>query len=119
MSFDSDDLARRAAQRLGAELEPRLPGAVEAKLRAGGEPPERFEPVSLAVSLATLVISAAKLGWDVYRDLTKDKKAAPAADVVARQLRIKLELGEGVSTEQRDMVIAVVVDELAKRPPES
>ena len=37
--MSSDDVARRAALRLGDELDRQLPAMVEAQLQGGGEPP--------------------------------------------------------------------------------
>jgi hypothetical protein len=109
----SDDIARSAAQRLSAELDRNLPAMVEAELR-GGKPPERFEPLALAIAFAALVVSASQLAWNVYRDLKKERKAAPDRDLVARQLRLEIKLDGKVTEEQRDKIIAVVVDEMVK-----
>ena len=117
MRSSVDDIARSAAQRLSAELDRNLPAMVEAELQ-GGKPPERFEPLATAIALAALVISASQLAWNVYRDLKKDRKAAPTPDMMARRLRLEIKLDSSVSEEQRDKVIAVVVEEIVKAPPE-
>jgi hypothetical protein len=118
MRSSVDDIARSAAQRLSAELNRNLPAMVEAELQ-GGKPSERFEPsLATAIALAALVVSASQLAWNVYRDLKKDQKAVPAPDLMARRLRLELKVDGNVSAEQRDKVIAVVVDEIVKRPPE-
>lgn len=117
MRSSVDDIARRAAERLGPELDRNLPAIVEAELQ-GGRPPERFEPLGTVIALATLIVTAAQLAWTMYRDVKKDKKAAPAPDLMARRLRLELKIDENVSAEQRDKIIAVVVDEIAKAPPE-
>ena len=117
MSLLADDIARSAAQRLSGELDRNLPAMVEARLQ-GGKPPERFEPLATAIALAALVVSASQLAWNVYRDVKKDKKAAPATDLMARRLRLELKIDDTISAEQRDKVIAVVVDEIVKAPPE-
>ena len=116
MSSMPDEIARRAAQRLSGELDARLPAAVEARLQAG-EAPQRFDPLALSIALAALLVSAAKAAWDIYRDVKDDAKPAPA--VVERRLRIELHLDPNISTEQRDKVIAVVVDEVAQAAPNS
>ena len=118
MRSSVDDIARSAAQRLSAELDRNLPAMVEAQLQEG-RPPERYEPLVIGIAFATLVVSASQLAWDVYRDLKKDKKAAPAPDLMARRLRLELKIDETISAEQRDKVIAVVVDEIVKASPES
>jgi hypothetical protein len=112
-----DESARRAAQRLSADLDQNLPAAVEAQLQAGGNVPERYEPATL-IALAALVLNVAKFAWDIYRDRKKDTGRAPSADALARTIRLELTADEGVSIEQRDKIIGVVVDELLKEPPE-
>jgi hypothetical protein len=62
---------------------------VEAELQAGGKGPERFEPGTL-IALATLLLNVAKFAWDIYRDRTKDTKAAPSAEAIARTIRLEL-----------------------------
>lgn len=112
-----DDIARSAAQRLSAELDRNLPAMVEAQLQ-GGKPPERLEPLTIAIALAGLVVSASKAAWDVYRDLKKTQKTALAPDLVARRLRLELNVDGNISAEHSDKIIAVVVDEIAKASPE-
>jgi hypothetical protein len=111
MPSSPDNIARRAAQRLGEELHVNMPAAVEAQLHTG-KPPERYEPVTLAIALASLVVSASKAVWDVYHDVKKDRKEAPAREVAARRLRLELTLDENLSIAQRDKVIAAVLDEI-------
>src|SRR5258708_32965261 len=96
-----DEIARRAAERLGPELNPNLPAIVETQLQ-GGKPPEKYEPITIAIgiALASLVVSASKAAWDVHRDLKKNQATAPTPDVMARRLRLEIEIDERVSTEQ-------------------
>ena len=114
--MSSDDIARQAALRLGDELDRSLPAVVEAQVQAGGTPPQRYEAAT-TIALASLILSATKFAWDIYRDLKKDTKAAPSPDVIARRMRLELNVAEDVSVERRDRVIAVVVDELMEQPP--
>lgn len=116
MSDAYDDIARRAAQRLSGDLGQNLPATVEAELQAGGKGPERYEPGTL-IALATLLLNVAKFAWDIYRDRKKDAKEAPSAETMARTLRLELKSYEGVSIEQRDKIINVVVEEVLKKPP--
>jgi|SRR5262252_3506 hypothetical protein len=67
--MSSDDLARRAALRLGSELDRNLPAAVEAHIQGGGAVPKRFDP-GTTIALAALVVSVAQLAWNIYWDLT-------------------------------------------------
>ena len=113
-----DEIARRAAQRLSGDLDHNLPATVEAQLQAGGRAPERYEPATV-IALAALVLNVAKFAWDVYRDRKKDAAVAPSAEAIARTIRIDLKADEGISVEQREKVISVVVDELIKAPPQS
>ena len=114
--MSSDDLARRAALRLGDELDRNLPAAVEAQVQWDGAVPQRYEP-GTTIALAALILSAAKFAWDIYRDIKKDSKAAPAPEVIARQMRLKLDVAEEIDVGRRDRVITVVIDELMKQPP--
>ena len=41
----------------------------------------------------------------------------PSAEAIARSIRLELKSYEGVSTEQRDKIINVVVEEVLKDPP--
>jgi hypothetical protein len=115
--MSSDDLARRAALRLGDELDRNLPAAVEAHIH-GREIPRRFD-AGTTIALAALILSAAKFAWDIYRDLKKDAKAAPAPEAIARRMRLQLNVADEIDTGRRDKVITVVVDELMKQPPEA
>ena len=76
-----------------------------------GAPPACYDAATL-IALAALVVSAAQLALDIYRDRPKDAPP-PAPDSVARQLRLTLTV-EGVTEAQRDRVIAVVVEEAGK-----
>ena len=114
--MSSDDLARRAALRLGNELDRDLPTAVEAHIQAGDAVPKRFD-AGTTIALAALIISAAQLAWDIHRDLKKDSKPAPAPEIIARRMRLELNVAEEIDVGRRDRVITVVVDELMKQPP--
>ena len=116
MSAVPDDIARRAAARLGSELDPKLPAAVEARLHAGNAP-QRFDPLSVSIALAALLVSASKAAWDIYRDVKDGAKTPPAPAVVERRLRIDLQLDPNIPAGQRDRVIAIVVEEAAQAAP--
>src|SRR5215831_671883 len=116
--MSSDDLARHVALRLGSELDRNLPAVVEARLQGGSEAPKRYEAAA-TIALATFILSAAKFAWDIYRDLKKDSKAAPPPDVIARRMRLELNVAEEIDIARRDKIITVVVDELMKHPPEA
>jgi hypothetical protein len=80
----------------------------------GSAVPKRFDSIALLVALAALIVSAAKAAWDVYWDLKSEGKKAPAREVVERRLRIELQPEANVSIEQRDRIITVLVDEVAR-----
>jgi hypothetical protein len=69
--------------------------------------------------LAALILAAAKFAWDIYRDLKKDSKSAPVPEVIARRMRLELNVTEEIDRKRRERVIEVVVDELMKPPPEA
>jgi hypothetical protein len=98
--------ARAAARRLEAEGQLGLEGEVEAVLAArdSSSPPRQYlDPVSLA----SLIVGIASLAWTVYTDLRK-RTAHPAADVVARTVRVRLRDG---GQDPPDHVVDVVVTE--------
>lgn len=113
--MSSSDVARAAAQHL-TDLAPTLPALVEARLQTGNNPaPGRFDPtLTLAISLTSLLVSTAGLAWTIYKDLKKDA-LAPAPEVMARRIRIEVEVPLGVSDQQRDRIISVVVDETIRQ----
>ena len=113
MSDTPEDIARRAAGRLAQEIDPALPAVVEGQLRGGGgaEPPVRFLEPATTIALAGLLVSLASLAWTIYRDLKKDA-AAPSPDVLARRLRLDADLPQAVTTERRERLITVVVEEV-------
>jgi hypothetical protein len=113
MTDTPEDVARRAAARLAREIDPALPAVVEGQLRGGGgaEPPVRFFEPATTIALGGLLVSLASLAWTIYRDLKKDA-AAPAPEVLARRLRLDADLPEAVTSERRERLIAVVVEEV-------
>ena len=78
-----------------------------AERRGGGARPPRERPVLDPVSLGALVVSAAQLAWTIHRD--RNRKAPP--DVVAHEVRMRLEAPADVTTEQRDRLVEAVVRE--------
>ena len=112
MSDSPEDLARRAAARL-AETDPALPAMVERCLRAGddaGETHRFFEPAT-AIALGSLLVAIAALAWAIYQGLKKETPT-PSPEVLSRRIHLKVELPAGVTEDQRDRQITVVVEEL-------
>ena len=92
-------VARQAAKKLA----PHAPGVrsdVEAALdrRSSGQ---YLDPVSLGA----LVVSAAQLAWTIHRD--RERKAPP--DVIAHEVRVRLEAPADVTTEVRNRLVEAVV----------
>lgn len=103
------DASRAAAQRLGDEYGPNVAVDVEEALyvRGASRSPDRYlDPVSLG----GLIVSVATLAWTVFNDL-RSKAAKPSPDVVARQVRVRLETPDSVTPAERDRIIDVVVSE--------
>ncbi len=98
--------ARAAAQQLQAEAGPGLVAEVEAVLatrESPSAPPQYVDPVAMA----SLIVAIASLAWTVYTDLKK-RTAQPAAEVVARTVRVGLrDQGQAAA----DHVVEVVVTE--------
>ena len=113
MPDSPEDVARRSAARLSGEIGASLPAVVERELQAGDEEqPAKYEPASL-IALAGLLVSIASLAWTIYRDLKKETDK-PSSEVLGRRVRVSVELPEGVTAEQRDLMIGVVVEEVVE-----
>ncbi len=111
MTIPQEEIARLAAAKLSATMNPALPQLVEGVL---AEPqakrdPEMFDAAT-AISLASLVVSMASFAWAVYKDLKKDSQQ-PDQTIIARKTRLKFENTEGLSIQDRDRLIEVVVEE--------
>ena len=99
--------ARAAARQLHAEAGPGLVAEVEAVLatrESPSAPPQYADPIALA----SLIVAIAGLAWTVYNDLKK-RTAKPAAQVVARTVRVsRRDQGQA---DAPDHVVEVVVTE--------
>ena len=118
------EVARAAAERLGAELgEGRLPVEVERRLHGGaGEDDgaggtrgtgQYFDPVSVA----GLVVSIAGLALAVYQELRK-RNDVPPTEVIERRVRIEareLPGSAALPAGQQNRIVAVVVEETVRR----
>ena len=112
----AEDIARRAAGRLAADFGPALPALVERELQAPDTGPQRYLGVETAIALAGLLVSVAQLVWQVYRDLSQNRSEA-SPEVLARQVRLKVELPAQATAADRDRMITVVVEELLVQTP--
>ncbi len=120
-------IARRAAQRLAADLGADLPALTERVLAEGGAadldgPQAQRYDAGLSVAAAAGLIAAAGLAWKIYRDLKSDAQQKAQQEqqqqqpvlrtVVQRRLRVHFGEVNHLSTGQRDQVIEVVVEEI-------
>ncbi len=120
------NVARRAAERLAAELGADLPALTE-RVLAEGEADRRDAQAQrydagLSIAIAAFVVSAASLTWTIYRDLRKDAQQKAQQEpqqqqpvlrtVVLRQLRVRYREVDHISTGQRDRILEAVIDEV-------
>ena len=103
-------IARKAALRL-TSIDPSLPQQVEAVLAGGGEatPPDQYDAATV-LGLAALVVAIADFAYTVYQDMKKSSPE-PKQEVVARRVRVQIGEVQGLSPEDRDRVIDIVVEE--------
>jgi hypothetical protein len=107
MSDPISTVARAAAQRLEPETTPGLVAEVEAALATRTSPSAPSQYVD-PLALASLIVTIASLAWTVYGDLKK-RTAQPAAEVVARTVRVTLrDTGQAAAP---DRIVDVVVTE--------
>src|ERR1700733_15154313 len=107
MDNTSESVARRAAVRLAASLDPNLPAFTERALAEDDAPRATTRSafdITTGIALSYLLLNVVKFGWDAYRSLQSDrererekKEKAEADDRELRQLlilRMRLNLGE-------------------------
>ena len=113
MDPEAEALARRAAERLAAQLGTDLPANVEAALQGAAGAPQRYEAATL-IALAALVLNVVKFAWDLRKDMRAAAAPPPSPEVIARRIRLEVALPNGVSAVQRDQIVTVVMDELSR-----
>lgn len=102
--------ARTAAEHLAIDLGAGVVVQVEEALNqraATGRPPHYHDPISLGA----LIVSAATLAWQIYRDLKQRQGEPPSSDAVAQTVRVELRDYDETDATQRDRIIDVVVTE--------
>jgi hypothetical protein len=119
MDEAAKDVARRAGAKLLSEYGPALPAFVEQELQNPSAGPQRYTGVETTIAIASLLVSVAQFAWQVYRDLKKDRAEAVSKEVLARELRLKMEVPPQVTTADRDRLIGIVVEEVLTPPPEA
>jgi hypothetical protein len=122
-----ESVARRAALRLAASLDPNLPALTERALADDGAPRETTRSafdITTGIALSSLLLNVVKFGWDAYRSLQSDrakeretKEKAEADDSELRQMlirRMRLNLGEprSLTVAQRDLLLETVAEEI-------
>ena len=106
-------IARAAAARLAASVDPNLPQLTERVLAEADHPEQqtRQYDVSIALAAAQLIVGIAALAWTVYWTLKKEAKA-PSREVLARKVRIEAVERFGGPDGRGQEIIEVVVEEL-------
>ena len=108
------DIARAAAGHVAGEPEPALVQDVEIALRARDDAARPESYVLDPISLGSLIVAIATLAWTVHNDL-RNRSSRPAAEVVARTVRVRLDDDGAVDGPERDRIIEIVVDETIRR----
>ena len=106
--------ARAAAAILAPDLGPHLPAEVEAALAARDarqRPGQYLDPVSLA----SLIVSIASLAWTIYNDRRTQAPDPPAADSLARQVRITLRDQDVSLPPGTDRITEIVATEITRQ----
>lgn len=119
MTTPHADAARRAAARLAPDFGPDLPVFTERAL-AGQESiaPRRSYEAGASLAIASILVSLAQFGWQIYRDLKEDREKKEEADrrqmiqVLVRRMRLSLDAPQGLSVQQRDRLLEVVAEEI-------
>ncbi|MCW5700558.1 MAG: hypothetical protein KIT00_12025 [Rhodospirillales bacterium] len=106
--LDPDDVARQAAQDLGAEMDPGLPACVQNILTHSPS----SDPGSLinADSLGAFIVATARAGVRIIADL-RENLAPPGHALVQRRLQREMGIDEGMSPDH-DTVIDTIVETL-------
>jgi hypothetical protein len=112
------DAARAAAALLAPDHRAALPAEVEAALAARGtsqRPGRYFDPVSLA----TLIVAIASLAWQIYTDQRNRTPDPPAADTIARQIRITLRDQDTALPPGTERITEIIATEIIRQtnPP--
>ncbi len=104
------EIARRAAAELGPEVEI----AVERLLHGDTDRrPAQFVDLGIAVKLGEFLLKVVDFAWKIWRDRRGDTQAgakpAPAPAELGRRIRVEVEVPAGLTAQQADRVIEVVV----------
>lgn len=110
MSPTEHDIARRAAERMASQIHPTLPMHVEAALMRGTPASlQQYSGAEMVVAVAALLVSAAQLAWQVWKDTRQSQQE------ILHVLRVELVVPEMLDEAQFNAVIDAVVAELPER----
>ncbi|MES1210921.1 MAG: hypothetical protein ABUL63_01175 [Acidobacteriota bacterium] len=122
MATLASDIALRAAARL-ADLNPSLPGLTERAVLRDEEPegaPRRMRGMDpgTGIAVASLLVSMAQIGWQIYRDLKADRaERQRTVETLVSRLRPSLTGPAELTLEQRDRLLRVLAEEIAATQP--
>lgn len=105
-----EQTAHAVAQHLTPQYGPTLLTEVYTALHSRNtqqHPTQYFDPITLG----SLIVSIASLGWTIYRD-QRTKTSSPNKDLIARHIRLELPPTPNTTTQQRDHIIDIVIDEI-------
>ncbi len=131
MSAPSDEIARRVAARLAPQIGLTLPAYVERTLAGvtgkGDEAAQRTPEAALVIAFASLVVSLAKLNWDVYlANKPKEDALNPTelllvrkqlADSIQGHSDFPAQLSRGVQSVLVEAVVVETLVEARQLPP--
>lgn len=100
-------IARRAALRCGAEMDPSLPGQVERVLAAAGRP-GAADPLDGRDLASFLVVAAAAL-CRIHRDHSR-RTDRPAHRYLERRLQSEMGIDEGAAPDREAIIEALVTE---------
>jgi hypothetical protein len=124
MAASYEPIARRAAARLAASLDPSLPALTERALSDGRAQSEmRSFDGGASFALALFLLNVAQFGWKIYRDLRDDREkkekkegaaveARQVREVLVRRMRLSVEAPRALAPGTCDRVIEVVAEEM-------
>ncbi|GAA3581732.1 hypothetical protein GCM10022419_074150 [Nonomuraea rosea] len=105
-------IARRLAPRHGPSLITEVEVALHVRETQDRKPDQYLDPVSLA----SLIVSVAALGWTVYGDLRK-RTTKPPTDMIIRMVRTELRHTR-ILTPEEDEILSITVQETITRAAE-
>lgn len=111
------NVARAAASRLTADFGADLPALTERALaQEGAAHRRRSFDIAATLAVAGFLLSAAQFGWQIYRDLKKDREDKDSKRetllLLVRRMRLSLDPAPDLTPQQRDRLLEVVAEEI-------